>query len=329
MERTEILALGHYAPPRVVSNRDLAPLVGLSAEEIERRTGVRERRYASAGTSCSDLALKAVENALASAGMEKNEIDCILYATLSPDHFFPGSGCFLQEKLGLAGVPAFDIRNQCSGFLYGLSVADHFVRLGTYRRVLVVGAEIHSTGLDLSRSGQDLSILFGDGAGCAILGPSRGHSEILAVRLHADGSYSRILWVESPSSGRPGQITPGDLERGAQFPRMQGHTVFRHAVKRLNEVVRELLSEEYSVADVSLYVFHQANLRIVERVTQSMEIPPERVFNNIDRFGNTTAASIPIALSEAERAGRLRRGDLVVLASFGSGFTWAGALLRY
>jgi 3-oxoacyl-[acyl-carrier-protein] synthase III len=329
MERTEILALGHYVPPRVVSNRDLEPLVGLSASEIERRTGVRERRYASPGTSCSDLASRAVENALANAEIDKGEIDCILYATLSPDHFFPGSGCFLQEKLDLPGIPAFDIRNQCSGFLYGLSVADHFVRLGTYRRVLVVGAEIHSTGLDLSRNGQDLSIIFGDGAGCAIFGPSRGASEILGVRLHADGSYSRVLWVESPSSGRPGQITSDDLERGAQFPRMQGATVFRHAVKRLKEVVGELLSDEYRIDDISLFVFHQANLRIVERVSRDLGIPDERVFNNIDRFGNTTAASIPIALSEAVQAGRLNRGGLVVLASFGSGFTWAGALLRY
>jgi 3-oxoacyl-[acyl-carrier-protein] synthase-3 len=330
MPNTKILALGHYLPPRIVTNEHLASILQLPKEEIRKRTGIEERRYVDHETSCSDLALYAVENALERSGLFKEEIDFIIFATLSPDHFFPGSGCFLQEKLKLPGVPALDIRNQCSGFLYGLTIADHLIRLGTYRRVLVTGAEIHSTGLNLSPAGREISILFGDGAACAILGSSNSSSQIILSKLHADGRYARALWVEAPSSSGRAQIGHEDIERGAHYPKMNGGLVFRHAVKYLSEVVQETLSEAgYQLDDVSLFIFHQANLRIIEAVCTRLRISQDKVLCNIEKYGNTTSASIPILLSEAQEKGRLERESLILLAAFGSGFTWAATLLRY
>lgn len=328
--RTKILALGHYVPSRVVTNEELGTILGLSDAEIKRRTGIEERRYVEPGVGCSDLALRAAQNALERSGLAREEIDCIVFATLSADHFFPGSGCFLQEKLGLPGIPALDVRNQCSGFLYGLAIADHFVRLGTYRRVLVVGAEAQSVGLNFSPEAREVSIIFGDGAACAIVGPSQDGSGILTSRLHADGRYARELWIEVPSSSKRFHLEQEDLDRGAHYPRMNGSLIFRHAVRRLSEVVFEALAEAKCTLDeVSLFAFHQANLRIIEAVAERLAIPPEKVVNNIQKYGNTTAASIPLALSEAEEEGRLQRGDLVMLAAFGSGFTWASTLIRY
>ncbi len=326
--RTKILALGHYVPPRVVTNEELGALLGMSDAEIRKRTGISQRRYVEPGVGCSDLALCAVHNALERSGLAREEIDCIIFATLSADHFFPGSGCFLQEKLGLPGIPALDVRNQCSGFLYGLVIADHFVRLGTYRRVLVVGAEVQSFGLNFSSEAREVSIIFGDGAGCAILGPSQDGSGILASRLHADGRHARELWLEVPSSGK--RLEHEDLDRGAHYPRMNGSSVFRHAVRRLSEAVFETLAEaKCNLNDISLFAFHQANLRIIEAVTERLGVPSGKVVNNIQKYGNTTAASIPLLLSEAEQEGKLRRGDLVMLAAFGSGFTWASTLICY
>ena len=327
--QSKLLGLGHYLPRRVVTNEELFRTVGVSPEEIRRRTGVEERRFIEPGESCSELAYRAVVNMLQKSGVRMEDIDCIVFATLSPDHFFPGSGCFLQEKLGLVGIPALDIRGQCSGFLYGLAIADSFVRLGTYQRVLVVGSEIHSTGLNFGAAGRDLSILFGDGAACAILGPSDGDSAVLATRLHADGRYARELWVESPSSSAREQISHADIDRGAHYPHMNGGLVFRQGIRRLQEVIRETVSGICALDDISLFVFHQANIRIIQMVVKRMGIPSGRVFNTISRYGNTTAASIPISLSEAIDQGRLQRGDLLMLASFGAGFTWGGVLIRY
>jgi 3-oxoacyl-[acyl-carrier-protein] synthase-3 len=330
MPNTKILALGHYLPPNIVTNEYLASILRLPEEQIRKRTGVEERRYVGSDTSCSDIAFHAVENALQRSGLSQEEIDLIIFATLSPDHFFPGSGCFLQEKLKLPGVPALDIRNQCSGFLYGLAIADHFIRLGTYKRVLIAGAEIHSTGLNLSPEAKDISILFGDGAACAILGPSNDTSQIILSKLHADGRYARELWVEVPSSSGREQIGHEDLERGAHYPKMNGGLVFRHAVKYLSEVVHETLTEAgYTLDDVSLFIFHQANLRIIDAVGRRLRVSQDKVLCNIQKYGNTTSASIPILLSEAQEEGRLERGNLVLLAAFGAGFTWASTLLRY
>ena len=330
MPNTKILALGHYLPPNIVTNEYLASTLQLPEEEIRKRTGIEERRYVDSETSCSDIALHAVENALQRSGLSQEEIDLIIFATLSPDHFFPGSGCFLQEKLRLPGIPALDIRNQCSGFLYGLAIADHFIRLGTYKRVLIAGADIHSTGLNLSPEAKEISILFGDGAACAILGPSDDTSRIILSRLHADGRYARELWVEAPSSSGRAQIRHEDLDRGAHYPRMNGGLVFRHAVRCLSEVVQEALTEAaYNLDDVSLFIFHQANLRIIDAVVRRLEISQEKVLCNIQKYGNTTSASIPILLSEAQEQGRLQRGDLILLAAFGAGFTWASTLIRY
>ncbi|RME23379.1 MAG: beta-ketoacyl-ACP synthase 3, partial [Deltaproteobacteria bacterium] len=280
----------------------------------------------------SDLAAEATKEALRDAGVEPDEIDCIIFATLSPDHNFPGSGCFLQQKLGLAGIPALDIRNQCSGFLYGLAVADSWIRTGMYRRILLAGAEVHSTGLDKSTRGRDVACLFGDGAGVVVLGPDEsGESGILAVRLHADGRYAKNLWLEAPASRYyPARIDEEMIRQGRHFPKMEGRRVFVEAVRKMPEVIGEVLDAcSLGLSDVDLFVPHQANQRITEAVAKKLGLPEEKVFSNIEKVGNTTAASIPLCLSDAQRQGRLKRGDLVCMASFGAGFTWAAALVRW
>ena len=330
MRRSRIVSMGHYVPDRVVRNSDLEKILDISDEDIVRRTGVRERRYVSPGTSCSDLAYEASMRALAKAGMEPGQLDLIILATLSPDHFFPGSGCFLQARLGIPGTPAIDIRNQCSGFLYALSIADQFIRTETYRHVLVVGSEVHSTGLDFSPEASGVTIIFGDGAGAAILGPAKDGAGLLASRLHADGRFAQELWVPSPGTRHEVQIDHAMIDDKMHYPRMNGRAVFRSAVVHMSDVVQRILeSEGLKCVDVSLYIFHQANLRIVEAVASRLGLDESRVYNNIERFGNTTAAALPIALSEAIELGRVRAGELVMLAAFGSGFTWGGILLRW
>ncbi len=330
MKRSRIISVGHYVPDRVVKNSDLEKILNISDDAIVKRTGVRERRYVSPGTSCSDLAYEASKRALEKAGMEPGRIDLIILATLSPDHFFPGSGCFLQERLGIPGTPAIDLRNQCSGFLYGLSIADQFIRTETYRNVLVVGSEVHSTGLDFSPEASSVTIIFGDGAGAAILGPSVDGTGLLASRLHADGRFAHELWVPSPGTRHEVQINHPMIDQKMHYPRMNGRAVFRSAVVHMTAVVEDILqSERLRREDVSLYIFHQANLRIVEAVVSRLGIDASRVYNNIERYGNTTAAALPIALSEAVELGRVGLGDLVMLASFGSGFTWGGVLMRW
>jgi 3-oxoacyl-[acyl-carrier-protein] synthase-3 len=284
----------------------------------------------------SDLGLEAAKRALVAAGTYKSEIDLLILATLSPDADFPGTACFLQAKLDVPGIPALDVRQQCTGFLYGLSIAEKFIRTGAARRVLLVGAETHSKGLDKSTRGRDVSVLFGDGAGAVVLGPSPegdGETGIISTHLHADGRFARELWLEYPSMNKPGdRLTAEMLSNGdvRHYPSMNGKTVFTHAVKRMPEVMGEALDGAgLKVEDVDLFVFHQANLRINEMVAKQMGIPAEKVFNTIDRFGNTTASTIPIGLDEAVRAGRLKPGMLVGSAAFGSGFTWGSALIRW
>jgi 3-oxoacyl-[acyl-carrier-protein] synthase-3 len=331
MPRAAFAALGAFVPDRVVTNEELTRHMETSDAWIQERTGIRERRWVREGTDNSDLALEASRRALAKAGWEASDLDAIVYASISPDHMFPGDGCFLNAKLGIPGVPALDVRNQCSGVLYGLSVADAWIRAGVYRRILLVGSEIHSTGLDVSTRGRDVAVIFGDGAGAALLeatdDPDRG---VLGVELHADGRSARDLFCDAPGSKYHPRVQASMIESGAVFPRMEGQKVFKNAIVRMPEVVRGLLAKHgVGTKDVKLLVPHQANLRISQMVQRSLELSDDQVWNNIQKYGNTTAASIPIALEEGVAARGVKRGDLVALAAFGAGFTWAGALVRW
>jgi 3-oxoacyl-[acyl-carrier-protein] synthase-3 len=332
MPRSAILGVGHYVPTKVVTNDDLSKLMPTSDDWIQQRTGIKERRFIERdGIGASDLAVPAVHMALERAGRSVRDVDMIVFATLSPDHNFPGSGCFLGEKLGLAGVPALDVRNQCSGFLYSLSIADAWVRCGMYKNVLVVGAEVHSTGIELNERGRDVAVLFGDGAGAALVGASPGEGRgVLSLSLHADGSGARDLWLPAPASNRIPRLTHEMIDRGEHFPQMNGKSVFRWATEKMPEVAREVLAAaELGIGDVDLFVPHQANMRINQMVAQKLGIPAERVSHNIERYGNTTAATIPIGLSEAWAEGKLGEGKTVLTAAFGSGYTWGAAVIRF
>ena len=328
-----ILGLGHHVPARVVTNADLTRVMDTSDEWILQRTGIRERHYVDTDAGPADLGALAARDALAEAGLKASDLDLVLLATLSPDIDFPCSASLLQRKLGVHGIPAMGVCNQCSGFLYMLSVADAFIRTGGARYVLAVGAETHSTGLDLSTQGREVAVIFGDGAGAAVLGPEpdprRG---ILSTHLHSEGRFAEKLMVEVPTHRHQPRITPDMLTGPGSrlWPRMEGRYVFKHAVNRFAEVIHEALAANgATLGDIDLLIPHQANLRISQLVAMGLELPEERVFNNIERYGNTTAASIPIALHEAVQAGRVPSGALVCLAAFGAGFTWAAALMRW
>jgi len=329
--RTAFAGTGFYVPDRVVSNEDLTRLMDTSDEWIVERTGIRERRWVSDGMSGAEMARRAAEMALDDAGTDVGEVDAIVLATLSPDHFFPGTGVFLQRELGLHGIAALDVRAQCSGFLYGLSVADAWIRSGQYRTILLVGVEIQSTGLDVSTKGRDMAVLFGDGAGAAVLtATEEARRGVVSTHLHADGRDAEILWAEASSSKKNPRISASDLEAGRHYPRMDGREVFKHAVSKMPEAVEEALSANgLSAGDIDLLVPHQANLRISQMVQRRLGLPDDKVVSNIDRYGNTTAATIPIALAEAVRDGRLEPGHLVCMVAFGSGLTWGSALVRW
>lgn len=330
MPRTAFLGTGYYVPDRVVENEDLTQWMDTSDEWIQERSGIKERRWVREGQTGAGMAKEASLSALEAAGLEAGDLEAIVLATLSPDHFFPGTGVYLQRELGLPGIPALDIRAQCSGFLYGLSVADAWIRSGQYRTVLLVGVEIHSTGLDVSTRGRDLTVLFGDGAGAAVLSATDDDRGVLSTHIHADGRHAEILSCDAASSIRHPRITPEDLEEGRQFPKMDGREVFKHAVARMPEAVMEALDANgLGVEEIDLLIPHQANLRISEMVRRRLGLDEDRVYNNIQRYGNTTAASIPIALAEAVREGRLEAGSLLCLTAFGSGFTWGSALVRW
>ncbi|HTN52142.1 MAG TPA: beta-ketoacyl-ACP synthase III [Anaeromyxobacter sp.] len=331
MPRTAFAALGSFVPDRVVTNDDLTRLMETSDAWIQERTGIRERHWVREGTDNSDLALEATRRALARAGWEAKDLEAIVYASISPDHMFPGDGCFLNAKLGIPGVPALDLRNQCSGFLYGLAVADAWIRIGMYRRVLLVGSEIHSTGLDVSTRGRDVAVIFGDGAGVALLeatdDPGRG---VLSCHLHADGRSATDLFCDAPGSKYHPRVQAAMIDSGAVYPTMEGQKVFKNAIVRMPEVVREALQQNgLTPRDLKLLVCHQANLRISQVVQRSLELTDDQVWNNIQRYGNTTAASIPLCLEEGIAQRGVKRGDLVALAAFGAGFTWASALVRW
>jgi 3-oxoacyl-[acyl-carrier-protein] synthase-3 len=331
--RTRIVGTGFHVPERVVTNDDLTQWMDTSDEWIRQRSGIVERRYISEGQTPVDLAQAAAEQALADAGLEASDIDCILLATLSSQHEFPGTSFFLQARLGLEDTPCMDLRAQCSGFLYGLTTANSFIRSGQFRRVLVVGCEVHSTGIDLSTEGRDVAVLFGDGAGAVVLeaADDGGGDGILECRLHAQGEFAPKLWIEFPASGHtPTRIDAEALDAKRHFPRMEGRFVFKHAVTRMPEVLLETLSAaSLKLEDVDLFLFHQANLRINEYIAGQLGIPPEKCPSNIQRYGNCSAASIPMLLAEASREGRLTPGAVVCMTAFGSGFSWASALVRF
>jgi 3-oxoacyl-[acyl-carrier-protein] synthase-3 len=331
MPRTEFISTGFYVPDRVVTNVELESYMTTSDEWIRQRSGIEQRRWCEEGQGGSDMAKIATERALEKVGMEADEIDCIIVATISPDHFFPGTGVYLQRKLGLKEIPCLDVRNQCSGFLYGLEVADAFIRMGQYEKILLVGTEIHSTGLQVNDLGRDTAVLFGDGAGVAILGPTDDETRgVRAVRTHADGNYAEKLWAPSPACINNPFISKQDIDDGLVRPFMEGREVFRHAVTRMPQAIMEVLEESgHTLDEVDMVIPHQANLRIAEMVARKLDISEDRMYNNIMRYGNTTAASIPIALSEAVDEGKIERGDLVAFTAFGSGFTWGGALVRW
>jgi 3-oxoacyl-[acyl-carrier-protein] synthase-3 len=356
MNRTKIAGIGFYVPERVVTNDELAGLMDTSDAWIQERTGIRERRYGvKHEETTTTMAAVAARKACERAGIAPEEIDFIVFATLSPDYYFPGCGVLLQRELGITHreAGALDVRNQCSGFIYALSVADQFVRTGMYRNVLVVGAEMHSIGIDYSTRGRNVTVIFGDGAGAVVVQPTdepgRG---ILSTRLHADGTFAEKLSLINPgvhggyhlnklgepadfgypSPETPGEIfiTPHMLEHGQLYPEMEGQFVFKIAVQTFPEGIREALDEAgLQPSDLDLLVPHQANLRISQMVQRQLGLRDDQVWNNIQRFGNTTAASVPIALGEAWEAGKVREGDLICLAAFGSGFTWGSALLRW
>jgi 3-oxoacyl-[acyl-carrier-protein] synthase-3 len=330
MLRSRLTGIGFHVPPRVVTNHDLEQVMDTSDAWIVERTGIRERHFVDPDTGSSDLGIEAARKALADAGRSPADVDFVIFATTTADWMFPGNGVIVQERLGLGTVGALDVRNACSGFLYALSVADAFVRIGRYRCVLVIGAEVQSTGLDLSTAGRDTAVLFGDGGGAAVVEPCEDGRGILSWALHSEGASARDLWCEVPTSRIAGRVTPEMLAEGRHFAKMNGRQVFKNATTRFPEVIHEVLADAGRALDqVALIVPHQANQRIGDAVAQRLGLPPEKVFQNIQRYGNTTAASIPIALTEARDAGLVKPRDLVVLAAFGAGFAWAACAMEW
>ncbi len=336
MFNSEIIGCGMYVPPGIVTNDDLSKMMDTSHEWIVQRSGIEERRWVEPDVSTTDLALKAAEEAIANAGINKKDIDCILFATVSPDHDFPGAGCFLQPKLGLKEIPAIDVRQQCSGFLYAMSIADAFIKIGQYKLILVVGAEVHSKGLDKTTNGRDVSVLFGDGAGAIIMKKKEvkdclKDSFVWSTHLFSDGANAKDLWLEAPGMGLGAErLNHRMLEEGKHYPHMNGKKVFANAVRRMCEsMMLALETNKIKLEDIDLFLFHQANMRINQMVAQELKIPEEKLFSTIQKYGNTTAATIPIGMAEAVKAGKLKKGMLVASSVFGSGFTWASSIYRW
>ena len=333
--RSRIKGLGFYVPENVVTNDDLSKLMDTSDEWIQERTGIQQRHHALRGSdTTTSMGVKASLKAIEAAKINKEEIDFIVFATLSPDFFFPGCGVLVQKELGLPTVGALDIRNQCSGFIYALSVADQYIKTGMYKNILVIGAETQSPALDMTTRGRNMAVLFGDGAGAAIVSrsddPERG---ILSTHLHSQGEHAEQLAMITPGVGTKWVtelLAENDPDDVSYYPNMNGQFVFKNAVVRFAEVIEEgLKSNGLSHKDINMLIPHQANLRISQFVQHQFKLTDEQIFNNIMKYGNTTAASIPIALTEAIQQGKIKDGDLVVLAAFGSGFTWASAIIRW
>ncbi len=331
MLRSRIIGTGFAVPDRVVTNAELSASMDTTDEWIRTRTGIQERRWVREGETGADLAKRAADRAIARAGIDPKTLDAIIYATTSPDHFAPGNGVFLQRLMGLQTIPALDIRNACSGFIFSLSVADAWIRSGMYRRILVVGAEIQSTGMDVSTAGRNTAVIFADGAGAVIVAPSEDEQRgLLAFDLQSQGDHAELLWVDSPGSMYHPRVSPEHLAAGRHFLSMDGKEVFRHAVTRMPESVHAALGRAgLTAADITLLLPHQANLRISEMVQRNLGLRDDQVYNNIQKYGNTTAATIPILLDECVEAGRITPGDIVVLTAFGAGFSWGSAVLRW
>ncbi len=335
MYSSKIAGIGHYVPDNVVTNDDLSKMMDTSDEWITERTGIKERRWIDpkSDDTPSTMGTKAARIAIENAGITPDDIDFIIFATLSPDYYFPGPGVMVQDQLGIREVGALDVRNQCSGFVYSLSIADQFIKTGMYENILIVGAENHSGGLERSTRGRGVTVIFGDGAGAVVVqrNEEKG-SGILSTHLHSEGKHAKELALEGPSTLRwvPEIIEANDPEDSSYYPYMNGNFVFKHAVTRFMEVIGEaLMTNGYKPEDISLMIPHQANLRISQFVQKKLGLSDDQVYNNIMRYGNTTAASIPLAMSEAWQEGKIQSGDLLCLAAFGSGFTWASALIRW
>lgn len=336
MYNSKIIGLGHYVPDNVVTNEDLSKLMDTNDAWIQERTGIKERRHVinGGGDTTTTMGVKAAKIAIERAGIDKDDIDFIVFATLSPDYYFPGPGVLVQRDLGIKTVGALDVRNQCSGFVYAISVADQYIKSGMYKNVLVIGSELHSHGLDMTTRGRGVSVIFGDGAGAAVLSREEDTAKgILSTHLHSEGQHAEELSLIAPGMGKrwvTDIIADDDPNDESYYPYMNGQFVFKNAVVRFSEVIIEGLEKnELNAKDIDLLVPHQANLRISQYIQKKFGLSDDQVFNNIMRYGNTTAASIPIALTEAWEAGKVKEGNLVVLAAFGSGFTWGSVIIRW
>jgi 3-oxoacyl-[acyl-carrier-protein] synthase-3 len=349
MPSSKIAGIGMYVPEQVVTNHHLLQYMDTSDEWIQERTGIQERRYAHrTNETTTTMGVEAAKQAIERAGITPQDVDFIIFATLCPDYYFPGCGVLVQRALQMKEVGALDLRNQCSGFVYGLSVADQFIKSGMYKNILVIGSEKHSFGLDFTTRGRNVSVIFGDGAGAVVLQPTGEAGQgILGTRLHSDGESAEMLAMYNPGThanhwmaekvadfdeAEIGQMffSHQMIDHGQVFPYMDGPAVFKKAVVKFPEVIMEVLNDhQLKPSDLKLLIPHQANLRISQFVQQKLQLRDDQVYNNIQRYGNTTAASVPIALCEAWQEGRIQPGDLVCLAAFGSGFTWASALIRW
>ncbi|GGW79263.1 3-oxoacyl-ACP synthase III family protein [Salegentibacter mishustinae] len=336
MYQSKIAGVGSYVPENVVTNDDLAKIMDTSDEWIQERTGIKERRHIKKGdgNSTAIMGVKAAKIAIERAKIDKDDIDLIVFATLSPDYYFPGCGVQVQEMLDINTCPALDVRNQCSGFIYGLSTADQFIKTGMYKNVLVIGSENHSGGLDFTSRGRSVSVIFGDGAGAVVLTRSDHNGEgILSTHLHSEGKHALELSLKGPSTEHWVPEIIAENPQGDDipyYPYMNGQFVFKNAIQRFSEVIMEgLKANGLEVKDIDMLIPHQANLRISQFVQQKFGLSDDQIFNNIQKYGNTTAASIPIALCEAWEKGKIKDEDVVVLAAFGSGFTWASAVISW
>jgi 3-oxoacyl-[acyl-carrier-protein] synthase III len=318
-------------PSRVVTNDELATLMETSHDWIVERTGIETRRWVSEGETGATMGAAAAKEAISRAGLVPKDIDLIVLATLSPDVTFPGTGVFVQRELGLSEIPCLDIRQQCTGFIYGLSIADAYIRTGMFKHVLLIGVEIHSTGLDVSTAGRDVTVLFGDGAGAVVIGRATDdRSMILSTHIHADGSEAEILWTEYPASRAHPRMSAEAMAERKHYPAMNGKKVFKHAVTRMPQAIMEgMVANNLKLEQIDMLIPHQANLRINQMVAKSIGLPDDKTHNNIQKYGNTTAASIPICMHEAIELGKIKPGDLVCLVAFGAGLTWGSAFLRY
>ncbi|HUH27499.1 beta-ketoacyl-ACP synthase III [Gelidibacter sp.] len=336
MYNSKIIGLGYYVPDNVVTNDDLSKMMDTNDEWIQERTGIKERRWAieNSEDTTSGMGIKAAKVAIERAGIDKDDIDFIVFATLSPDMYFPGPGVQVQHALDIKTVGALDVRNQCSGFVYAISIADQYIKTGMYKNILVIGSELHSHGLDKTTRGRGVSVIFGDGAGAAVLTREEDNTKgILSTHLHSQGEHAEELVLVAPGMGKRWVndiLRDNDPDDESYFPHMNGQFVFKNAVVRFSEVIMEGLAKNNLEKEaIDMLIPHQANLRISQFIQKKFGLSDNQVFNNIQKYGNTTAASIPIALTEAWEKGKIKDGDVVVLAAFGSGFTWGSVIIKW